>query len=81
MNKVQIAANLYECRDTAKRFFREEYRSKLEPYKLIIQAVMKANNVDEMSALLLISKTETYQEEPMRQILFMAAVVELVEPS
>lgn len=76
-----MAARLYECRDTAKRFFREEYKAKLELYTYLIQAVMKANNVDEMSALLIISKTETYQEEPMRQILFMAAVVELIEPS
>jgi hypothetical protein len=59
MNQVQMAAKLYECRDTAKRFFRDEYKAKLEPYTHIIQAVMKANNLEEIPALLKISQTET----------------------
>jgi len=81
MNQVQMAAKLYECRDIAKRFFKDEYKTKLEPYTHIIKAVMKANNLEEIPALLKISQTETYQENPMGQMLFMAAVVELIEPS
>lgn len=81
MNQVQMAAKLYECRDTAKRFFREEYAEKLKPYTHIIQAVMKANNLDVIPALLKISKTETYNDNGMTQMLFMAATVELIEPS
>jgi len=37
--------------------------------------------LEEIPALLKISQTETYQENPMGQMLFMAAVVELIEPS
>ena len=81
MNKVQMAAKLYECRDTAKRFFREEYAEKLKPYTHIIQAVMKANNLEVIPALLKISETETYSGNGMTQMLFMAATVELIEPS
>lgn len=81
MNQVQIAATLYDCRDTAKRFFREEYKSKLEPYTEIVKKVMKSNNVDEIPALLIISKTETFKENPIGKILFMSAVVELIDPS
>ena len=81
MNQVQTAAKLYECRDTAKRFFRDNYAEKLEPYKDLIQAVMKANDLEEIPALLKISKTHTYQDNPMAQMMFMAATVELIEPS
>ena len=79
--QIKIAAKLYECRDTAKRFFREEYAAKLKPYIHIITAVMKANELDELQAILKISKTETYQENGMTQMLFMAAAVEIMEPS
>lgn len=81
MNQVQMAAKLYECRDTAKRFFKEEYKTRLEPYTHIVKSVMKANNLEEIPALLKISQTETYQENGMAQMMFMAAVVELIEPS
>lgn len=79
--QIKIAAKLYECRDTAKRFLREEYAERLKPYIAIIKAVMKANQLDELEAILKISKTETYQEDGMRQMLFLAAAVELMEPS
>lgn len=51
-----MAAKLYECRDTAKSFFKEEYKSKLQPYTHIVNEVMKANNLEEIPALLRISK-------------------------
>lgn len=78
---IKIAAKLYECRDTAKRFFRCEYQEKVEPYKRLITAVMKANELSEIKALLKISETDTYQDNAMGQMMFMAAVVELIEPS
>lgn len=42
---------------------------------------MKANNIDVIPALLKISQTETYNDNGMTQMLFMAATVELIEPS
>lgn len=81
MNIVQMTAKFYECRDTAKEFFKKEYPEKIEPYKNLIKAVMKKNNIEEIPALLEISKTEGYQINGMVQMLFMAAVVELIEPS
>lgn len=79
--EIKIAAKLYECRDAAKGFFRGEYKEKLEPYKRLITAVMKANELSEIPALLKISQTYTYQDNAMGQMMFMAAVVELIEPS
>ena len=79
--EIKMAAKLYKCRDTAKRFFREEYPEKVKPYRALITAVMKANNLEEIPALLKISETEIYKENGMGQMMFMAAVVELMEPS
>src|SRR5665648_372262 len=78
--QIKMAARLYEGRDTAKRFFRDEYQEKIKPYSHILSAVMKANNLDEIPALLKISETKTYQENAMGQMMFMAAVVEMIEP-
>lgn len=79
--QIKIAAKLYECRDTAKRFFREEYAIRLQSYITIIKAVMLAHNLDELHAILKISKSQSYQENGMAQMMFMAAAVELMEPS
>jgi len=67
-NPIKMAARLYQCRDTAKRFFRDEYQEKLKPYTHILSAVMKANNLDEIPALLKISETHTYQDNAMGQM-------------
>lgn len=74
-----MAVKLYVCRDTAKRFYKDEYKSKLEPYTVIVKTVMKANNVEEIPALLKISETKLYQENPMNQIMFVCAVTELMD--
>lgn len=79
--QIKIAAKLYECRDTAKNFFKEQYKEKLQPYSHILKQVMKSNNLEEIPALLKISSTEHYQENGLAQMMYMAAVVELIEPS
>jgi len=83
MNEQQIkmAAKLYKCRDVAKSFLNNEYESKLAPYKALIQSVMRANKIDVLPALLQISKTKTFEDHEMGQIMYYAAAVELIEPS
>jgi predicted house-cleaning noncanonical NTP pyrophosphatase (MazG superfamily) len=78
---IKTAAKLYECRDTAKRFFNEQYKEKLKPYIHVLKHLMKDKNLEEIPALLEISKTEHYKENAMDQMMYMAAVVELIEPS
>lgn len=78
---IKMAAKLYKCRDTAKAFFKEQFKEKLQPYTHIIKEVMKSNNLYEMPALLKISKTQHYQENGFAQMMYMAAVVELISPS
>lgn len=64
-----MAAKLYECRDTAKAFFKEQYKEKLQPYTHILKEVMKANNLKEIPALLKISKTQHYQENGIGEMM------------
>ena len=79
---IKTAAKLYNCRDTAKRFFKAEYTERLKPYIQIIKTIMADCNLDAIQALIKMSKTKTYKElSGMGEMLFMAAVVEIIEPS
>lgn len=78
---LEVAQKLEKCRDTAKRFFKDEFPDKVKPYMDLIEAVMKAKTIDVIPALLIISETETYLSEGMTQMMFMAATVELIESS
>ena len=79
MQALELSQKMKKCRDTAKRFFKDEFPEKLKPYTDLIEAVMKANKIDIIPALLMISKTETYLSDGMAQMMFMAATVELIE--
>ena len=79
--EIKIAAKLYECRDSAKLLFKTEYKKKIQPYIDALNNLMKAKELKVIPALLLISKTEAYQESGMTQLMFMTAVVEILEPS
>ena len=81
MQAIELSQKMQKCRDTAKRFFAAEFSEKLKPYTEIIEGVMKSKSIDEIPALLEISKTETYQSDGMVQMMFMAATVELIETS
>ena len=52
--QIKTTAKLYECRDTAKLFFKEKYQDKLQPYFTIIKDVMKSHDVKEIPALLML---------------------------
>lgn len=82
--QIKMAAKLYKCRDTAKSLAKmqgDDYKEMLKPYSDIITKVMKANNLKHIPALLKIIETKTYQDSGMAQILFMAALTELMEQS
>ncbi len=79
--EIKMAAKLYKCRDTAKSFLRDEYPTKLKPYTDLLLAVMRVNNLEAIPALLKISETDTYQNNPLGQMMFMAAVVEMMKPT
>lgn len=79
--QIKITAKLYKCRDTAKFLLMHEYKERLMPYTHIIKEVMKSNNLEEIPALLAISGTDHYKENSRAQMMYMAALVELLEPT
>lgn len=82
--QIKMATKLYECRDTSKSLAKmqgEDYKEMLKPYSDIIVKVMKENNLKHIPALLKISEMKIYQNSGMVQMLFMAALTELMEPS
>lgn len=82
--QIKMAAKLYECRDSAKSMAKmqgEDFKEMIKPYTDIVTKVMQANNLKHIPALLKISETKMYQESGMAQMLFMAAITEMMEPS
>ena len=51
MNKVQLAAKLYGCRDTVKRFYGNRYDEVLRPYKGIIEEHQKKFNLGTLESV------------------------------
>lgn len=82
--QIKIAAKLYQCRDTARSMARlngVDYKESIKEYIEIIHSVMKKENLGTIEALLFISKMDAYQEMGIVQLKFMAATVEIIEPS
>jgi uncharacterized membrane protein len=78
---IKMAAKLYKCRDTAKSFYKDEYHEKLRTYKNVIEAHMNKFNIDVLPSVFEICSFESVRDNGMATMLFMAAAVELVEPS
>lgn len=78
---IMITAKLYNYRDTAKRFYGDDFAKKIEPFQKIIKGVMEKEKIETIPALVKISKTEIYESDGMIQLLFIAAATELMEPS
>jgi hypothetical protein len=76
---IMLTAKLYDYRDTAKRFFKDDFQNKIAPYQKIIRGVMEKQQLEVIPALLKISKTELYESDGMIQLLFVAAATELME--
>lgn len=78
---VKMAAKLYKCRDSAKSLYGEEYQKKLTTYKNFIQIHMKKNKLDVLPSMIEICGLDSVKNEAITQMLFMAAAVEMIEPS
>lgn len=77
--QIKIAAKLYECQETAKMFFKEEYPSKIKWYKDVIVNYQKKNNKDVLQSTLALCQLESVKENGMAIMMFMAATVDLIE--
>lgn len=79
--QIKIAAKLYQCRDTAKRFYKDEFKYKVEPYKECIRKYMDKSDKDELLSVMEICEVDEMKEKGFAIIMFMAAAIELIEPS
>ncbi len=81
--QIKLAARLYECRDTAKKLYREEYGKKMLEYQHLIKAAMKKHQLaDELKAAMkLIEECKHLEGNGAFTMNVLAAYVELIEPS
>ena len=80
----EIDAKLKKCRDTARFLAQttgEPYPQYLSTYTEIINVVMEKHKLKPIEAVLKISESDAYQQSGVAQLLFMAALAEILEPS
>ena len=77
-NVVQIAAKMYECRDTARRLLGNKYPDRMRELGQAIKALSKEKSCSNLEAGKRIAESSG---GGMVAILVMAATVEIIEPS
>ena len=83
MNKAQMVANLYECRDTCKKLWGDEWKKQVEFHTNIIKAAMQKHKIDNEieAAIKLVEDCESMDGSGVFAMKCFAVAVELVEPS
>jgi len=79
--EIKIAAKLYECRDTAKRFYGDQFEEQIKSWTELILKVKKANNIDVMQSSIKIAQLKSMEQNGIGTMLLFAATVEILEPS
>lgn len=77
MNSIQMAAKLYECRDSAKTLMGDKYKTEIAKFSALIAAQAKRDGCSELSAATDIAA----KVGGFGAVYMLAAYVELVEPS
>jgi len=83
MNAVQIAAKLYDMRDTAKRILGERWPAMMARYRPDIELKMVCTEVDALTAArsMVASLQKASPDSGGAQMCILATAVEMVEPS
>lgn len=76
---VKTAAQMYECRDAARRLLGEKYHARMDERARVIRTVAKRDNCNDIVAGATIIKDAGLHGIDV--LLLMAAVVEMTEPS
>lgn len=77
---IKAAAKIYQMRDTARRFFKDEWPAKQNEWRPIIEACMKKHGIGEIEAGMKLSG-ELDGIDGFSIIIIMATVCEMIEPS
>jgi hypothetical protein len=78
---VLIASKLYECHDSAKSLYGADFKSKVQWYVDVILKWNEQRKTDTLKTVLAICQTETVSGNGMAMMMFLAAAVEIIEPS
>lgn len=76
---VAIAAQMYECRSTARRLLGDKFHARMAEYSDVVRAVAQRDKCNEIVAGATVIKEAGLTG--MDSLLLMAAVVEMTEPS
>lgn len=79
--QIEIAAKMYKCQTSAKALFGDEYKSRVQVYKNLIEAHKKKFGLEDLHATMELCSLPSVAENGMAVMLFMAAAVELIEPT
>lgn len=79
--QVKMAAKLYKCRDTAKKLYGTEYKFKIKWYIDALNGYAKFKGLDTIPAAIDYCSTPDVSANGMAVMMFMAAAVEIIEPS
>lgn len=79
--QIKMAAKLYECRDAAKALHGAEYKAELRWYIARIYEYQKKQKLETLPAVLALCSLPSVKENPSTTMMFMAAAVEIIEPS
>lgn len=79
--QIRMASRLYECRDSAKFLFGSQFQQKIEWYKAIILKWNKDRKTETLKTVMAICELEVVRGDGVAMMMFLAAAVEIIEPS
>lgn len=80
--QIQMAAKLYSARDTVRRLWADDWREMIRDQTQVIMTLMEREHCNEIEAMIKACQKAMEQgHDAHTAILFMAACVEMVEPS
>ena len=83
MNALQLAAKIYDCRNTCKKFYGKEWKSEIDFHMKLIKAAMEKHNISNEieAAEKLINDCKDADGKGFFAMKCLAAVIELIDPS
>ena len=78
--QIQIAAKLYECRDTARRITRDSYGPIAQKWMTVISSIADNLGIDFLNAGQRVAVAAASENDDVGLMWALAATVELIEP-
>lgn len=75
---IAITAKLSEARDTLRKLFKDDFVSRVKPWKQPIYDLMGREGIQMLSAALRLAEAA---EDPREKLWLMAAAVEIIDPT